>query len=164
MELQPQQRKIQAESSTYTTAHDNPGSLTYWVRPGIEPATSWFRSISDVPQRELQEHFLSPVFMSSSCTQIKFVAFSPVCLACVNFISSAPTRTQEGDPKGSPLLWIPSLQSILASSGNLSWGPERRGFHLPAQWGVRGKHDLSCILKINLSGGFPSWCSGNESN
>ena len=30
-----------SESGTYTTAHGNAGSLTYWVRPGIEPATSW---------------------------------------------------------------------------------------------------------------------------
>ena len=29
-------------SSTYTTAHSNPGSLTHRSRPGIEPATSWF--------------------------------------------------------------------------------------------------------------------------
>ena len=27
---------------TYTIAHSNAGSLTHWVRPGIEPATSWF--------------------------------------------------------------------------------------------------------------------------
>ena len=39
---QSQQRQIQASSSTYTTAHGNTGSLTHWVRPGIEPATSWF--------------------------------------------------------------------------------------------------------------------------
>ena len=29
-------------SATYTTAHCSAGSLTYWVRPGIEPALSWF--------------------------------------------------------------------------------------------------------------------------
>ena len=29
-------------SATYITAHGNAGSLTHWVRPGIEPATSWF--------------------------------------------------------------------------------------------------------------------------
>ena len=40
---------------TYTTAHDNAGSLTHWERPGIEPATLWYlvRFISAVPQWEL---------------------------------------------------------------------------------------------------------------
>ena len=32
--------QIQAASATYTTAHVNAGSLTYWARPGIGPATS----------------------------------------------------------------------------------------------------------------------------
>ena len=30
-----------AKSTTYTTAHGNPGSLIHWARPGIEPAPSW---------------------------------------------------------------------------------------------------------------------------
>ena len=38
----PQQLGIRAESATYTTAHGNARSLTHWVRPGMEPATSWF--------------------------------------------------------------------------------------------------------------------------
>ena len=33
--------QIQAMSATYTTVHSNAGSLTHWVRPGIEPASSW---------------------------------------------------------------------------------------------------------------------------
>ena len=33
--------EIQAMSATYITAHGNAGSLTHWMRPGIEPATSW---------------------------------------------------------------------------------------------------------------------------
>ena len=28
-------------SVTYTTGHGNTGSLTHWVRPGIEPESSW---------------------------------------------------------------------------------------------------------------------------
>ena len=28
-------------NAAYTTAHDNAGSLTHWVRPGIESASSW---------------------------------------------------------------------------------------------------------------------------
>ena len=38
---QPQQRRIQAESVTYNTAHGNARSLTHWARPGIEPKSSW---------------------------------------------------------------------------------------------------------------------------
>ena len=36
------QRRIQATSATYTTAHGNTGSITHWARPGVEPETSWF--------------------------------------------------------------------------------------------------------------------------
>ena len=39
---QPQQHQIRAASMTYTTAHGDAGSLTHWVRSGIEPETSWF--------------------------------------------------------------------------------------------------------------------------
>ena len=38
---EPQQRKIQASSATYTTVHGNARSLTHWARKGIEPTTSW---------------------------------------------------------------------------------------------------------------------------
>ena len=38
---QPQQRRIRAVSTTYTTAHGNARSLTHWTRSGIEPETSW---------------------------------------------------------------------------------------------------------------------------
>ena len=30
-----------SESTTYTTAHGNAGSLTHWARPGMEPTSSW---------------------------------------------------------------------------------------------------------------------------
>ena len=39
----PQPCQIWAASVTYTIAQSNTGSLTYRARPGIEPATSWFR-------------------------------------------------------------------------------------------------------------------------
>ena len=54
--LQPQQLGIQAASAvTYTPAHGNARSLTHWVRPGTEPASSSMlvRFISTEPQREL---------------------------------------------------------------------------------------------------------------
>ena len=35
------QNQIQAKSSTYATALGNSRSLTHWVRPGIEPTSSW---------------------------------------------------------------------------------------------------------------------------
>ena len=38
---QPQQRRIQAMSLTYITAHGSTGSLTHSARPGIEPTFSW---------------------------------------------------------------------------------------------------------------------------
>ena len=52
---QPSQPQIQASSATYTTAHDNTGSLTHWVRPGIKPTSSQMlvRFISTEPQWEL---------------------------------------------------------------------------------------------------------------
>ena len=39
----------------YTTVHGNAGSLTHYVRPGIEPASSWILVgfISAEPQWEL---------------------------------------------------------------------------------------------------------------
>ena len=45
---EPQQHRIQAAFAIYTTAHGNSGSFTHWVRPGIEPASSWMlvRSIN----------------------------------------------------------------------------------------------------------------------
>ena len=48
---------IRAASATYTTAHGNAGSLTHGLRPGIEPASSWFlvRFISAEPWWELPE-------------------------------------------------------------------------------------------------------------
>ena len=47
--------RIRAKSATYTTAHDNAGSLTQRARPGMEPANSWFLVgfVSAAPQRQL---------------------------------------------------------------------------------------------------------------
>ena len=38
---QPQQLRIWAASATYTTAHSTTRSLIPWVRPGMEPSSSW---------------------------------------------------------------------------------------------------------------------------
>ena len=38
---QPQQHQIWAASETFTTICSNARSLTYWLRPGVKPASSW---------------------------------------------------------------------------------------------------------------------------
>ena len=55
-----QQLGIWAKSATFTTAHSNAGSLTHWVRPGIEPKTSWFLVgfVSSKPWRELAAPYI----------------------------------------------------------------------------------------------------------
>ena len=57
---QPQQCGIRATSVIYTTAHGNAGSLTHWVRPGIEPTSSWILVcfITIEPQWELPNFYL----------------------------------------------------------------------------------------------------------
>ena len=52
---QPQQCGIWVASATYTTAHSNAGSLTHWLRPGIEPVSSWIlvTFVSAEPRWEL---------------------------------------------------------------------------------------------------------------
>ena len=49
----PQHHGTRAASSTYTIAQGNTGSLTHWVRPGMEPASSWLlvSFVSAEPQR-----------------------------------------------------------------------------------------------------------------
>ena len=76
---EPQQHEIWAVSVTYTTAHSSARSLTHWVRPGIEPTTSWFLVgfTSAVPQQELP----SVVFLkvkSSGCRAYYFNS-NPTC-------------------------------------------------------------------------------------
>ena len=57
LEPPPQPHQIRAASATY----GNAGSLTHWVRPGIEPASSWIlvRFVSTNPRRELPLSSLS---------------------------------------------------------------------------------------------------------
>ena len=51
---QPQQHRIWAASTICTTVHINTRSLTHWVTPWIEPASSWMvvRFASAEPQQE----------------------------------------------------------------------------------------------------------------
>ena len=57
LQPQPQPQEIWATSAIYTAAHGNTRSPTHWVRPGIEPTSSWllFRFIFTVPQWELPQ-------------------------------------------------------------------------------------------------------------
>ena len=54
---QPQQLSTWAMSVTYTTAHGNARFLTHWLRPGIEPTSSWILIgfITTKPWRELPQ-------------------------------------------------------------------------------------------------------------
>ena len=47
--------KLELQLLAYSTAHSNAGSLTYWARPRVEPASSWIRVrfISHEPWWEL---------------------------------------------------------------------------------------------------------------
>ena len=49
--------QIWAISTTYTIAHGNARSLTYWVRTGIKPTSSWLLVgfVTTEPQWELQK-------------------------------------------------------------------------------------------------------------
>ena len=68
----PQPRQIRAVFATYTTAHGNTRSLTHWVRPGMEPTSSWIAVglVSAASQWELQNsdfkpsHFYSYYFIT----------------------------------------------------------------------------------------------------
>ena len=76
---QPQRCRIQAISATYTTDHHNAGSLTYGVRPGIEPVFSWILVgvVTAEPQQKLP-------FSQLSCF-ISHTLRDPVpSLVCVN--------------------------------------------------------------------------------
>ena len=56
----------------YPTAHSNPGYLTHWVRPGIEPAFSWILVgfITSEPQWEFSMPTLFPGGLASCATRM----------------------------------------------------------------------------------------------
>ena len=56
--------QLELQPLTYTTAHGNDRSLTHWVRPGIEPMSSWIQVgfVIAEPQWELPNYHF---FMSS---------------------------------------------------------------------------------------------------
>ena len=77
----PQPHRIWAASATYTEAHGNTGSLTHWVRPRIEPASSWILVgfVTAEPPQELLVYF----FRCKKCCSFKVYGwYSCSCLLC----------------------------------------------------------------------------------
>ena len=58
---------------TYTTARGSTGSLTHWVRPGIEPTCSWMlvRFVSAEPRRECWVFFFKKFYLI--CIRVQLV-------------------------------------------------------------------------------------------
>ena len=77
--------RIGAVANSLHHSHGNAGSLTHWVRPEIEPTTSWFLVgfVSAVPQWELPfDHILKWVLKFSD--KVCFYCF-PFLLECNHF-------------------------------------------------------------------------------
>ena len=74
-----QQNQIQAMSVTYTTAHGNAGSLTYWEGPGIKSTSSWIQVtfISSETRWELLPSFseISPRTLVEISWNISFLVW-----------------------------------------------------------------------------------------
>ena len=58
--------QIQALSATYTTVHRNARSFTHWVRPGIDPTSSWI--LVGFISTELWWELLPFFFFFNGCT------------------------------------------------------------------------------------------------
>ena len=106
---QPEQHQIWAVFATYTTAQGNTRSLTCWVRPGIEPASSWMlvRFVSTEPRWELHDFFMYiwtlmyiEMFWLSLC--ISFGTIENGVPAMVQWLTN-PTSIHED------MGWIPGL-------------------------------------------------------
>ena len=75
--------RLPAAHVTYTTAHSNTGSLTQWVRPGIEPKTSSFlvRFVPTAPRQKLHSLNFNVrnewiiIFLHSIHHYMKFILF-----------------------------------------------------------------------------------------
>ena len=66
-----------------TTAHSNTRSLTHWVRPGMEPASSWILVINLLSHN--RNSFIDfPSTKVLPCVALKWVAWSSHCGAVVN--------------------------------------------------------------------------------
>ena len=139
---QPQQDRMQAASTNYTTAHSNTRSLTHWVMPGIEPASSWMlvRFVSTEPQRELHINFWGEISLWLYTTQgiLKYPAQIGARLIIVDstwfsrkdFIHQMPEIIHLSPSSLHPLLCFSKLDSDahwrLSSWGSLPWTPSSK--------------------------------------
>ena len=78
---EPQQCQIRAVSATYTAAHGNTRSLTHWVRPEIEPASSWMR----VRFVSAEPWMGTPALFSLVCPFSLFLQFTFTALSDLGF-------------------------------------------------------------------------------
>ena len=147
-----QQLQIQAESATYTTAHSNAGSPTHWVRPWIEPASSWIliRFISAVPHRnsplDFEVHHQGPMYFpeDSQTVSLFYFILSPRSIyatisSCMSFKTVelhpeiCPFRVAlKSDP---PNLFLVSVKCV-TQAGNVSSLP-------PLSWSFSSNHSFS---------------------
>ena len=65
----PGQGSNQSCSASLHHSHSNTGSLIHWIRPGIEPASSWIlvRFVTTEPWRELPESAFDKHFWMKEC-------------------------------------------------------------------------------------------------
>ena len=99
---QPQQRWIRVVSVTYTTAHGNAKALTNWVRPGIEPLSSWtlVRSVGPLLLSHAGNSWRA--FLKCPCLQsCLLINHIPLVLpihTTLNYLSNSP-------PNRFPAIW-----------------------------------------------------------
>ena len=158
---QPQQHQIRAKSATYTPAHGNVGSLTHWVRPGIEPRSSWIPVgfISAAPQRELlnpgfiwapeicihEPHSFSPFAEFYSVDHaLAFCLYCNINATLKTLLWHSPVAQWVKDPVLS-LLWL----------GSLLWcrfDPWTRNFCILWAWPKKKKKKKRILLRV-MGGG-----------
>ena len=64
-------------SASYTTAHGSTRFLTHWVRPGMEPATSWIlvRVVTAEPQQEPRHNVDFYIYLCICLPEFFFLCF-----------------------------------------------------------------------------------------
>ena len=99
----------------YNTAHGNVGSLTHWVGPRIEPASSWMlvRLVTTEPQQEL---LVFPLFFC----QEKY--HSVLCCTVVS-VRARILEISTSDQIGWPNIQHPHSTSFWVSHHGLPTGP-----------------------------------------
>ena len=118
---QPQQHQVQAACVTYTTPHGNTRSLTHWVRPEIEPTSSWIlvRFVTTGPQWKLGHGILVHdrrnrlQEKAGSLILIIYLALNP------NMQNSEQANPQYGEKQDGVVSWKKNnIKSLNCSAGN----------------------------------------------